>query len=247
MIELFSRRDEAYFARTLGINNLRAHFGNLEKDSARSSTTTSTETESRRRGAGDPRHETRRSRSSSSSAAAPTRTRARYARRATRRCSPSASPRRSPSTRFERPTASCSTTSRRHSRKTKPLFSLAIYYPLAYYKGADKSIDPLEKNRQYQVVGLIRTNFLKRFESSVWAFELSSIVCSKAARLRRSPCQLRPRQNRLDRWRLQNEAALEAAAARQLSRGVGPRMTRAKTTCSSLGAPRKSKARPRRL
>src|ERR1039458_6039104 len=31
MTELFSRRDEAYFARTLGVNNLRAHFNNMEK------------------------------------------------------------------------------------------------------------------------------------------------------------------------------------------------------------------------
>jgi hypothetical protein len=32
MVELFSRRDEAYFSRTLGINNLAAHFGILEKE-----------------------------------------------------------------------------------------------------------------------------------------------------------------------------------------------------------------------
>ena len=31
MTELFTRRDEAYFARTLGVNNLRAHFNNMEK------------------------------------------------------------------------------------------------------------------------------------------------------------------------------------------------------------------------
>ncbi len=37
--------------------------------------------------------------------------------------------------------------------KAEPLFSLAIYYPLAYYKGPDDSIDPVENNRQYQVVG----------------------------------------------------------------------------------------------
>ena len=55
-----------------------------------------------------------------------------------------------------------------------PLFALPMYYPLAYYKGPDASIDPLEWNRQAQVVGLIRTNFLKRFESSVAAFEQSS-------------------------------------------------------------------------
>ena len=31
MAELFTRRDEAYFARTLGVNNLRGHFNNMEK------------------------------------------------------------------------------------------------------------------------------------------------------------------------------------------------------------------------
>ena len=58
-------------------------------------------------------------------------------------------------------------------QNAKPLFALPMYYPLAYYTGPDTSIDPLEWNRQAQVVGLIRTNFLKRFESSVYAFELS--------------------------------------------------------------------------
>src|SRR5690606_29780752 len=31
MTELFTRRDETYFARTLGVNNLSAHFNQLEK------------------------------------------------------------------------------------------------------------------------------------------------------------------------------------------------------------------------
>ena len=57
--------------------------------------------------------------------------------------------------------------------RRNPLFALPLYYPLAWYKGPDTSIDPFEQNRQKQVVGLIRTNFLKRFESSVVAFELS--------------------------------------------------------------------------
>lgn len=57
--------------------------------------------------------------------------------------------------------------------KEKPLFSLAIYYPLAYYKGPDTSIDALEEGRQGQVTALIRTQFLKRFESSAHAFESS--------------------------------------------------------------------------
>ncbi|HNT34985.1 MAG TPA: helicase-related protein, partial [bacterium] len=58
-------------------------------------------------------------------------------------------------------------------KKEKPLFVLGIYYPLAYYKGPDVSVDPMLENRQKQVVSLIRTQFLKRFESSAKSFELS--------------------------------------------------------------------------
>ena len=58
-------------------------------------------------------------------------------------------------------------------KKDKPLFTLGIYYPLAYYKGEDATIDPMVENRQKQVCGLIRTGFLKRFESSAYAFEQS--------------------------------------------------------------------------
>src|SRR5205814_2383079 len=58
------------------------------------------------------------------------------------------------------------------SRK-QPLFSLAIYYPLAYYKGSDAEIDKFQEGRQKQVVALIRTLFLKRFESSSYAFRSS--------------------------------------------------------------------------
>ncbi len=58
-------------------------------------------------------------------------------------------------------------------QKDKPLFTLSIYYPLAYYIGPDKTIDPFLEGRQKQVCGLIRTQFLKRFESSAYAFEQS--------------------------------------------------------------------------
>ena len=58
--------------------------------------------------------------------------------------------------------------------KADPLFSLPIYYPYAFYKGKDESIDlALEKGRRKQVVSLIRTNFLKRFESSAQSFQKS--------------------------------------------------------------------------
>ncbi|MDO9334753.1 MAG: helicase-related protein [Dehalococcoidales bacterium] len=60
--------------------------------------------------------------------------------------------------------------------KEKPLFSLAMYYPLAYSKKPADSTDVQEAfdiNRQKQLVRLIRILFLKRFESSACAFEMS--------------------------------------------------------------------------
>jgi superfamily II DNA/RNA helicase len=58
--------------------------------------------------------------------------------------------------------------------KRVPLFSLGIYNPYAYYIGKDPDVIPaLEKGRRKQVVALIRTNFLKRFESSAEAFRQS--------------------------------------------------------------------------
>ena len=55
--------------------------------------------------------------------------------------------------------------------RREPLFSLAIYRPLNFFKGEVQ--DAMELGRQSQVVGLIRTIFLKRFESSSKAFEQS--------------------------------------------------------------------------
>ena len=57
--------------------------------------------------------------------------------------------------------------------KKKPLFVLGIYYPLAYWIGDKASPDfqKWDEGRQKQVVILIRTLFLKRFESSAKAFE----------------------------------------------------------------------------
>ena len=103
-------------------------------------------------------------------------------------------------------------------QKSKPLFALPMYYPLAYYTGPDTSIDPLEWNRQAQVVGLIRTNFLKRFESSVYAFELS---CDRLLRKllafvdvnSESPAE----RKRYERWLDQHQEMLTQARVRQLT------------------------------
>ena len=58
--------------------------------------------------------------------------------------------------------------------KRVPLFSLGFYNPHAYYIGNDPDVIPaMERGRRMQVVALIRTNFLKRFESSAEAFHKS--------------------------------------------------------------------------
>lgn len=86
--------------------------------------------------------------------------------------------------------------------KDKPLFSLAIYDPLAYYKGADDSIDPLQRGRQKQVVALIRTQFLKRFESSAHAFGLScEMLLKKLLAFVTKHSQTRSEVSRLERWK----------------------------------------------
>ena len=96
--------------------------------------------------------------------------------------------------------------------KNKPLFSLSIYYPLAFYTGPDDSIDPRVENRQKQVVGLIRTNFLKRFESSVRAFQHS---CDRL--LRRLLAFLKRHEpTKYDRWVRQNEDVLGLVIAPEL-------------------------------
>jgi superfamily II DNA or RNA helicase len=85
--------------------------------------------------------------------------------------------------------------------KEKPLFTLAIYYPLAYYQGPDASIDAFEENRQKQVVGLIRSQFLKRFESSAHAFELScDRLLLKLLAFVQKHSETEKEKDRLDRW-----------------------------------------------
>ncbi len=89
--------------------------------------------------------------------------------------------------------------------RKKPLFSLAIYYPLAYYKGTDESVDSFSEGRQKQVVGLIRTLFLKRFESSARAFELSChTLLLKLLAFVTKHSQTKSEKSRLERWKAQH-------------------------------------------
>jgi superfamily II DNA or RNA helicase len=81
-------------------------------------------------------------------------------------------------------------------KKDKPLFILPMYYPLAY--SLDPDVDPLAEGRQKQVVGLIRTTFLKRFESSLAAFTGSTLDMA----------------SRIVNWIQQNSTATPDAAKR---------------------------------
>ncbi len=92
--------------------------------------------------------------------------------------------------------------------KEKPLFSLAVYYPLAYYIGPDmeKKERAWQENRQKQVVSLIRVQFLKRFESSARAFEFScENLLVKLLAWATKHSQTDAEKNRLDRWKRQHE------------------------------------------
>ena len=171
MAELFTRRDEAYFARTWASNNLRAHFNQMEKALRERVAADERRRDVGRahvRGAARSSSDDRSSASSSCSEAGPTRARARSAKTGKAGHLPRAQgARRSRSTRSARPTAGCWTCSRTPSRKRPRCSPCRCTTRWPGTRGSDKSIDPFEENRQKQVVGLIRTNFLKRFESSV--------------------------------------------------------------------------------
>jgi len=100
--------------------------------------------------------------------------------------------------------------------KDKPLFALPIYYPYAYYKGDDTSIDPLTEGRRKQVVSLIRTGFLKRFESSAESFESSCwALFYKLLAWVEKHAETAGEKNRLERWKLQHKDLTKFAIERQ--------------------------------
>jgi superfamily II DNA or RNA helicase len=57
--------------------------------------------------------------------------------------------------------------------RKKPLVMLPIYSPVEYMIRDQELVDDFERGRQMQIVGLIRTLLLKRFESSAVSFQAS--------------------------------------------------------------------------
>ena len=217
MAELFTRRDEAYFARTLGVNNLTAHVNQMERVFRQRVGHTVADVADQLTDAQDilstdaifRQLVVQRSRG--------------YARESQIRETGQA-------TSFpERKAPQVAAYSIRKTyghlldlfekafTRENPLFTLPMYYPLHWYKGPDKDIDPFEQNRQQQVVGLIRTNFLKRFESSVTAFELScNRLLKKLLAFIEVHSETEGEKRRLIRWMTQNAEILGYTTQRQL-------------------------------
>lgn len=100
--------------------------------------------------------------------------------------------------------------------KPDQLFSLAVYYPLGKWIGDPSALVAFDVNRQKQVVHLIRIQFLKRFESSIYAFETScqNLLLKLMAFLRKNsttPTETK----RLHRWEAQNGELLEHVKQRR--------------------------------
>jgi superfamily II DNA or RNA helicase len=93
--------------------------------------------------------------------------------------------------------------------KEKPLFALALYSPLAYLKNPPAETD-FNLGRQVQVASLIRTLFLKRFESSAKAFEMSCWrLLHKLLTWAEVHATRDHDQRRLDRWKTKHQKLLE--------------------------------------
>jgi len=217
MAELFTRRDETYFARTLGVNNLRAHFNQMERalrdrvgheptDVAESMSEAQeilvTDEVFRHLVVQRSRAYARESqiRETGKAAAFPDRKAPKVAEYS-----------------FRKTYGRLLDLFEKAFTRQSPLFTLPMYYPLHWYKGPDTSIDRWVEGRQEQVVGLIRTQFLKRFESSVAAFELSSDrLLQKLLAFIEIHSETDAEKKRLERWKSQNAEVLGFAMQRQL-------------------------------
>ncbi len=94
--------------------------------------------------------------------------------------------------------------------KEKPLFSLAMYYPWEYYTGDKEKLKEqmmaMLTGRQKQVVRLIRTSFLKRFESSVEAFTCScKTLMKKLIAFYGVHAESKREKDRLEKWLIRNK------------------------------------------
>ena len=93
--------------------------------------------------------------------------------------------------------------------KEKPLFALAPYHPLDYPVADTPEKLDLEIGRQRGLVRLIRIQFLKRFESSITAFEQScQNLLLKFIAFLEVNSQSKHEKDHLEKWRTRNKELL---------------------------------------
>ncbi len=212
MVELFTRRKDNYFGPTVGINSLRGHFRTMEKELRRQTEGAVAEDIPVETDLAEAQEML--SSDAIFKALVVQRSRA-YVKESQERKGDgvTAFPEREP------PNVVEYSIKKTYGRllgmidtafdKDKPLFTLAMYYPLFYYEGTEP-IDRFAENRQKQVVGLIRTQFLKRFESSSRAFQRS---CERlfiqlmlfAEKHSETPAE----KKRLEQWQSKNRRLIE--------------------------------------
>ena len=216
MAELFTRRDERYFGRTLGVNDLPAHFREMERALTErvghdTADVSEQSVEAKEVLVGDEVFRelvVQRSRAyAKESQERETGLSASFPKREPPRVEPYS---------IEKTYGGLLEKFGTAFGRSSPLFTLPMYYPLHWYIGPDNDIDRREENRQKQVVGLIRTNFLKRFESSVTAFELSCVrLMGKLLAFVEVHSDSDEAKDRLARWRTRNGATIERATAKR--------------------------------
>ena len=222
MTELFTRKDETHFARTLGVNNLSAHFNRLERALRHTvgydvANVEEVMTEAQSLLARDQIFKqlvVQRSRA--------------YAKESQFQEKGKAAifpERKSPQVAeysIRKTYGRLLDLFEKSFSQENPLFILPMYYPLKWYIGDDTSLDPFVKGRQEQIVALIRTNFLKRFESSVLAFELScQRLMKKLIAFLKVHSETDAEKSRLLRWEKQNAEILEIEIQRRLDIWTG--------------------------
>jgi hypothetical protein len=104
--------------------------------------------------------------------------------------------------------------------REKPLFALAIYNPISYLVTPPDE-DDFDAGRQKQVVALIRTLFLKRFESSAKAFEMSCWrLLHRLLVWAEVHAESTHDKHRLDRWKTKHSKLMEQVGHTPVKQGM---------------------------
>ena len=226
LAELFSRKDDAYFADTIGVSNLKSYFAQMEKELKKRLKVPEGE------GLGERLTEVDEFLRAEAffQALVVQRSRA-YVRESQLQegkeetLFPERRPPQVAAYSMKKAYGQLLTFFQAAFDKDDPLFKLPMYNPEPYYIGPKRERDvalAFKEESGKQNVVLIRTNFLKRFESSIYAFTRScDRLLAKLEAYTNLNAQTPEERERLKAWQTANKRVLEDALSRQLEWG-GP-------------------------